>query len=327
MVSLFYPKLARAAPSLQKPLVDDNSVDTIPYMPPRTATPYGELYAKFGFPENFFKNISSQCYLESPKHEIPSSYPLIVFSPGGGAPRFWYTTIMEDLARQGYIVAAVDHPHDPLLVEFPDGESVVGLNKNLTREELLTMVKVRAQDLSFVINEVGKQFPRLSEPINTTNVIAFGHSLGGGIIAEAMLNDSRIAGGVNLDGVMWGSMDIYNATLAKPFLQFASEAFIDWPYAKWGEEWKRLTGWKLELCFKGASHFTFTDVPLIAEAHGLREKLDKDILGSVDGLRGLEVIVEYISAFARFRFTGSNERLLQPEGARDFPEVKVSRSL
>lgn len=99
------------------------------------------------------------------------------------------------------------------------------------------LVTVRAQDLSFVIDELGRRYPAM---INTTDVVALGHSLGGATVAEAALNDSRIKGGIDIDGRLFGSMEKPNITLSKPFLQFASEASSSVPYARWDEEWERL---------------------------------------------------------------------------------------
>lgn len=291
-------------------------------MPPTTAALYDELLVPFGFPNDTFEQLSTFCQQNAPLQDKPTAYPLLIFSPGGGAPRFFYTTISEDLARKGYVVVAVDHPSDALVVEFPDGRTVIGLNKTLTRDEVELLVTVRAQDMSFVIDELSRQF---SGKINTTDVVAFGHSLGGGTVAEATLNDSRIKGGINLDGRLFGSMEKPGTTISKPFLQFVSEASSSNPYLRWDEEWARLSGWKLELVLQGATHSTFTDLPLVAEALNLRDQLDKELLGEIDGTRGLEVTVEYVNAFAEFVLMGKNGSLLGSEGNERFPEVTVKR--
>lgn len=233
--------------------------------------------------------------------------------------------MLEDLARRGYVVVAIDHPYDALVVEFPDGHAVIGLNKTLTMDEVELLVTVRAQDLSFVIDELGRRY---DTTINTTDVVALGHSLGGATVAEAARNDSRIKGGINIDGRLFGSMEKQNTTLSKPFLQCASEASGSDPYWRWEEEWERLLGWKLELVLSGAAHSTFIDLPLIAEVLGIREQLGeegKQLFGMVDGVKGLEVVVEYVSAFAGFVLKGQNSSLLGSHGDDRFPEVVVRR--
>ena len=294
-------------------------------MPPITAALYDELIVPLGFPNNTLEQLSTICQQDALLRERDIAYPLLIFSPGGGSPRFFYTTILEDLARKGYVVVAIDHPHDALVVEFPDGVSIIGLNKTLTIDEVELLVQVRAQDMSFVIDELRRKF---SAKVNTTNVVAFGHSLGGATVAEATLNDTRIEGGINLDGRLFGSMEKPNITLSKPFLQFTSEAFSSNPYLRWDEGWARLSDWKLELALNNAAHATFTDMPLIAEAFHIREKLGEDgkeLLGKLDGMRGLEVVVEYVRAFAEFVLTGKDECLLGSDGNERFPEVDVKR--
>ena len=326
MISLYYPTQSHFSNLFleQRPKAD-NGRSTTPYMPPMTTALYGELIVQFGFPNSTFEQLSTLCEQNASLQPKSTAYSLLVFSPGGGAPRFLYATMLEDLARRGYVVVAIDHPHDSLVVEFPDGRAIIGLNKTLTRDEVELLVTVRAQDLSFVIDQLGRHYPTT---INTTDVVALGHSLGGATIAEAALNDSRIKGGINIDGRLFGSMEKPNTTLSKPFLQFASEALSEDPYVRWDEEWERLVGWKLELVLSDAAHSTFLDLPLIAEALGIRENLGeevKQILGMVDGVRGLEVMVEYVSAFAEFVLMGKNEGLLGSHGDDRFPEIVVKR--
>ena len=329
MISLYYSTQSHFSNFFleQRPEADSGHSTTTPYMPPMTAALYDELVIQFGFPNDTFEQLSTLCEQNASLLDQSTAYSLLVFSPGAGAPRFLYATMLEDLARRGYVVVAIDHPYDALVVEFPDGRAIMRLNDTITRDEVELLVTVRAMDLSFVVDELGRRYPTT---INTTDVVAFGHSLGGATVAEAALNDSRIKGGINFDGRLFGSMEKPNITLSKPFLQFASEASSLNPYIRWDEEWERLSGWKLELVFNGAAHSSFVDLPLIADSLGIREELDdevKQILGVVDGVRGLEVMVEYVNAFAGFMLKGKNESLLGSHGDDGFPEVVVKRHI
>ncbi len=132
-----------------------------------------------------------------------------------------------------------------------------------------------------------------------------------------------------MDGRLFGSMEKANTTLSRSFLQFASEESVNRSYWNWNQEWQRLGGWKLELCLKGAAHQTFSDYSLIAEAYALREKLGREAekqLGAIEGMRGLEIMVEYVSAFTRFVLKGSNESLLQNCRTTKYPVVVINRS-
>ena len=323
MTSIYYPAEPNTISALleQETKTEDRH-HTTPYMPPKTAALYDELATPLGFPTNTFEQLSSLCQQNAPPRDPSPTSPLLLFSPGGGASRFLYSTFLEDLARRGYTVVAIDHPYDALVVEFSDRHAIIGLNKTLTRTEVEQLVTVRAQDLSFVIDELSHHS---SNNQNTTEVIALGHSLGGAAVAEAALSDSRIKGGINLDGRLFGSIEKANTTLAKPFLQFASEASSSDPYLHWDEAWARLTGWKVELVLSGAAHATFTDLPVVAEAFGVRGRDGEDLLGKLGGVRGVEVVVEYVSAFAGFVSAGEKSSLLGRDGDERFPEVSVRR--
>lgn len=117
-----------------------------------------------------------------------------------------------------------------MIVEFLNDDTTLGSNKTLTKEDVELLASVRAQDISFLIDQLGRRTLLRPKPMNVTSVVAFGHSLGGASVAEAMLNDSRIKGGINWDGRLFGSMEKANTILSKPFLQFASEDLVNRSY-------------------------------------------------------------------------------------------------
>ncbi|KAK4696962.1 hypothetical protein P7C71_g1023, partial [Lecanoromycetidae sp. Uapishka_2] len=302
--------------------------DKLPYMPPATVAFYDTIFAYYGLPNRSFEHVCTQCFLHAPISKQQSKHPLLVFSPGGGASRLFYTTILEELARLGYVVAAIDHTYDALIVEFPDGHVVKGGFENTGKPPRELLVRTRAQDVSFVIDELSKARTDHPFELNTSHVITFGHSFGGATAAEAAFNDSRIRGAVNIDGPLFGSLEKPNTILSKPVLQFQSEEAMEKPPWDWDKDWQKLSGWKLQLLLKGAQHTTFTDLPLVFEVLKLREKWGREgreILGTVDGLRGLKIMVAYVSAFVDQVLMGKNSSLLDGSGDGRFPEVKVTR--
>ena len=106
-------------------------------------------------------------------------FPLLLFSPGFGNKPSQYLSQLEDLASQGYVIAAVDHPVDVL-------------NSFEARAVLW------AQDIVSAKQEVLGSSSR--EIIDSSKIGAFGHSLGGRAAAGSCLLDSSIRACLNEDG-------------------------------------------------------------------------------------------------------------------------------
>ena len=82
---------------------------------------YHELIIPFGFSNKTFDQPSSVCQRNAPLEAKSTAHSLSILSLGGGAPRFLYTTMLKDFVRRGFVVVAIDHLYDALVVEFPDG--------------------------------------------------------------------------------------------------------------------------------------------------------------------------------------------------------------
>ena len=204
MVSLFYPTHGPRSQLLVDQQTRYHSGNPLtPYMPPATAAFYGDFLAKDGVAKGTIERIFTRCQDSAPTPKDPSVHPLIIFSPGGGGSRFLYTTIAQEIARKGYIVASLDHPFDALVVEFPDGRMIRGVDIDSPYLVEL-MVEVRAQDVSFVIDELGSTSLSYPFSVNVNNTVVVGHSPGGATSAEVALNDTRVRGGVNFDGRLFG---------------------------------------------------------------------------------------------------------------------------
>ena len=103
MISLYYPAQRDPSKLLEQALKADSRHNTIPFMPPLTAALYEELVVPFGFPQNTFEQHLAICQQDTLFQHGSSAYPLLIFSPGGGASRLLYSTILEDLARKAIL--------------------------------------------------------------------------------------------------------------------------------------------------------------------------------------------------------------------------------
>ncbi|RFU30527.1 hypothetical protein B7463_g5820, partial [Scytalidium lignicola] len=208
MVSSFYPVSHNCK---------SNSLCPVPYMPSFTAAFLDQSYSQYGIPNGTFEQFQLQLACNNtidPKDNSFSvhSFPIVLFSPGAGAPRLFYSIIAQYISSNGFIVITIDHPGDAELVEFSSGTVIYNAITNLTLNDLTKSVVVRSQDASFVLDSlsqvsiVRRLIPGACSGFDVPRVAMYGHSLGGAAAASAAYHDHRIVGAVDLDGSLFGSV-------------------------------------------------------------------------------------------------------------------------
>ncbi|MFC7817687.1 alpha/beta hydrolase family protein [Streptomyces sp. NPDC057367] len=252
-------------------------------------------------------------------------FPLVLLSPGFGMPRTTLTSLADDLASRGYVVAAVDHAYESLATEFPGGRVMpcVACEEVDARVEFAGVVRGRAADLSFVIDELTdrRRAGALARVIDPRRIGAAGHSIGGATAAAAMAADRRVRAGVDLDGDFF--VDDAGAGLGRrPFMMVGAEDTYS-PGSDgtdWAGAWDRLHGWKRWLTVEGAGHFSFTDFPWLGDRLGL--PTDPEV--PLSGERSWHITRDYVAAFFELHLRGVPQPLLQ--GPTDLrPEVDFHR--
>ncbi|MBE3008037.1 hypothetical protein IL992_02365 [Microbispora sp. NEAU-D428] len=144
MVSLWYPaKKAKGTAA--------------PYVTPRESA----LILK-GFPE--LKNLPPDTLAKTKTHARAAApalakkggWPLVVMSPGMTMPRATLTSLAEEFASRGYMVAGVEHTCESVATTFPDGRTVTfragagGQTPELGEK----VARVRAADTTFVLDQL-----------------------------------------------------------------------------------------------------------------------------------------------------------------------------
>ncbi len=174
-------------------------------------------------------------------HAIPISnkearYPVLVFSPGFGGPHYIYSSLLEELASHGYIVAAINHTYTSEPIEFPDGrilrassewakfaQSSETMEKAMN-EEVTTWLSDGqfVLDQLAVINQHDSQ-NILTQKLDLNHIGVLGHSFGGSLAASLCRIDPRCKAGIDIDGPLFGeNQDIgFN----KPFMFLFAEPF------------------------------------------------------------------------------------------------------
>ncbi|RJE25719.1 PAF acetylhydrolase family protein [Aspergillus sclerotialis] len=283
--------------------------------------------------------------------EGEEQYPLLLFSPGVEESRLVYANFLSSVASQGFVVVAVDHPYDVNAVEFPDGEVIQGIN--MTKDESTTLLdlRTRVEDMSFVLSQISPSSqspspaafpsppsvappspskkrgnkpnpilpPAVQQKTKVSDPVIFGHSFGGATAAQALYVDPRFVGGVNLDGILFGS--VVGSGFGKPFLEMKSQTSSSVRDSTWKKFFGKLTGWKLQVQVQGAQHESFSDLGEIVNAIGAKGKNVDEIVGTISGERMIEIMTAYVSATARQAVLGTKEKLLDGP-SKEYPEVK-----
>lgn len=292
-------------------------------------------------PNGTFEKLALQLAGKFPQTQSTLDLPIVLFSPAEATTRLFYSVIAQTIASSGYIVITIDAPYDVDIVEYPDG-SMDLINTTVaataTEADILLAVSTRAQDASFVLDQlcnasvISQLIPGSSHGLDVQKVAMFGHSLGGAATAAAMLNDSRIAGGLAMDGSLYGP--VVQEGLDRPFMLMAhtnhtrtNDSSAGDPSNSWFDFWPNLRGWKLDIIIANSLHYTFSDLPIVLETLGIvpNATVANNLhVTDLDGSRALKIVTTYVTAFLDMVLKYKHSPLLQGPVAA-FPEVTFER--
>jgi predicted dienelactone hydrolase len=315
MVSLWYP----AAPSGGRPAR---------YMTPAESELQLATRGITGVPPDVLSTTRTNAVSDATPAGQQRSLPLVVLSPGFTSPRSALTALAEDLASHGYAVAGIEHTYESFATAFPDGRVTTCLARQARRRGEGFWEKAmagRAADVSFVLSELTGAHPPCpgAALINPSRIAMAGHSLGGAAAIAALLADSRIRAGIDMDGSTHAR--IPDEGLARPFLFLGQPHYTPGqpsppipgklgPVSTWERDWRRLTGWKRWLVVAGAVHASFTDMALLADQAGI------DTGAGLSGARSLDITRAYVRAFFDQHLRSEPRSLLDQPSPR-YPEV------
>jgi dienelactone hydrolase len=320
MVSLWYP----ATPAGGRPA---------PYMTPAESELQLTSRGITGIPQDALSTVETNAVSNATPAGRQRSLPLVVLSPGFTSSRSTLTALAEDLASHGYVVAGIDHTYESYATAFPDGRVTTCLAREAPRRDRKEKVVAgRAADVCFVLGELTGAHPAWPGAglIDPSRVAMAGHSAGGAAAIAAMLADSRIRAGIDMDGST--AAPIPDEGLSRPFLFLGKQSSYtpgsggavasgtrDWKVLRgavttWERDWEFLTGWKRWLVVAGAVHASFTDLALLADQTGL------DIGAGTPGARSLDITRAYVRAFFDQHLRGTPQALLDQPSPR-YPEV------
>ncbi|RDL31974.1 uncharacterized protein BP5553_09376 [Venustampulla echinocandica] len=303
--------------------------EKVPYMPPVVAAAEDNILAPYGWPAGVLGSI--EVVFCSPKTSPPINTretPVVVLSTGLNTTRFYYAAFAQEVASRGFTVISIDHPFETDIVEFPDGTIALGGNTNKSDVASIEFsLSTRVDDTSFLLNELG-----IKGSGRNSKAVMFGGSFGGAAAAAAMMNDTRIRGGVNLDGALWGpvvNVGFDNPGTKQSFILWGAEGHNTTSADDWGKFWSMLTKqrvWKKELSLTGGAHAAFWDLPFIADVAEVRDKMPDDmeeaLLGLFPGARAIKIVADYLHDFFHFVLDEKPEEGLLSGPNPAYPEVQ-----
>ncbi|MGK5643059.1 alpha/beta hydrolase family protein [Streptomyces sp. URMC 126] len=250
--------------------------------------------------------------------------PLVVLSPGFGQSRASLTSVAEELASRGYVVAGVDHTYETA-VEFPGGRIEQCAICGPEERDNAAVVRNRAKDLRFVLDRIVANSPVVPGlRVDRARIGMAGHSIGGASAVEVLGQDARVSAAADMDGDFF--TDPPAGGVKKPVLLLgaARAGDLGGPMDTWSPAWKHMTGWKRWLDVGKGGHMSFTDMHWLADQVGLPPGVPPEdaagAFGTISSDRSNALTRAYLVAFFDRQLRNAPGKLLDGPSA-EFPEV------
>ena len=192
-----------------------------------------------------YQKVSTNSYVRTSFSEEIESSNLIIISPGRGTERFLYTTIAEELASHGFVIAAVDMPQigyvfyqDGMVIKpsskFKPPRGMMGGPYEKVDTFFEEPTELGFKDLTFAyqkITDLNTSDPnnRFTGKINLNSIGIFGHSLGGRIAGKFAVENKNVKAYISMEGIPPREIR-YEGKMNIPVAMLCSSG--TWPYAK-----------------------------------------------------------------------------------------------
>jgi predicted dienelactone hydrolase len=289
---------------------------------------------------NSFALVNTHSALNAPLLKDDHPLPLLLGLPGLGFPRFFMTSLAEDLASHGYLVVCIDNPYN--FAVQPDGRvQTTAQDNEADQSEAYSTSRTEswAKDASFVVSAITDPYNpiigRFASRIDKSRIGIFGHSIGGAVAVEACRIDARFKAAIDMDGLPFGK--VASEGFSRPTAIFASHVDqSDADLAKRGrtrEQWEEMGRQRKALwapifaasksraywvLINGTNHSHFSDIPFIWP-----EAIARFGGRIIDPNRGFEIITTYMREFFGQYLRDAGSKLLT-SGSKQYPEVTVT---
>lgn len=276
------------AVQLWYPIRPDSSEPKAPYVPHPKELAAGLSATTMPVPAFVFEHlglVQTNSRQDAPVLEQQGAWPVLIFSHGMNLFRQQNTFQAEELASNGYIVAAIDHTYDAAATVLSDGRVAPALTKlDDGLPALDAHITLWVEDVKSVLDQLeqlnASSDSRFHGALNMSKIGMFGHSFGGATAMQMLLQDERIIAAINMDGGLYGPT-AQDTGVGKPFLLMNAEDTENYykDAVSKGQnlqtdsaEWMlsmlnhrrelALTGGGCSLTIPSTHHFSFTDYSL-----------------------------------------------------------------
>lgn len=312
VVWLWYP----AAPAPGAP--------TAPYVPPQWAKLRDAEHGAGAILFQASDSVRVHAIADAPVAPQRPQYPVLVLEPGMGRLPTDYTSLAEELASHGYIVAGITPTDSANTVVFPDGRAVrsvrgAQIESSADKDAGNRLVSVWGDDVTFTLDRLtalGRDATSgFAGKLDLDHVGLLGHSFGGATALDVCQRERRCAAAIDLDGSPFGAVE--QTGLGKPMMCILSEPPTEGDLALLRHIAAAAPlGSAYLLTIAGTRHFNFADDAVMMSPLRLF-----GLLGPIDGARGLQITREYVRAFFDTFLLGSISPLLRGASGL-YPEVR-----
>jgi len=294
------------------------------------------------FMRSFFKRdpavVRAHSRADVPIASAHRAYPVVLLRPGGSALTTDFTTLAEDLASHGYVVAGFDAPalsfvfvgSNGRVTARAPGNTVENANGNLEDPVVTRVLAMWLVDVKVVIDKL----QQLSDApagmfagrLDLARLGAAGHSFGGAQALQFCHDDGRCRAAIDIDGIPFGSVVIDG--LRKPamfLLSDHSREMADPESQKVAgmirSIYDRLPMPRAYATIRTANHFSFAD-QILLNSQAAVALLRFAGLGALDARRGLAISADCVRTFFDVTLNGASPAMLKQLSER-YPEVAV----
>lgn len=273
MVQVWYPAQEQA------------SATPVPYIQnPAIFVSIAQLLRLPSFTFNHLKYVTTHAVPSAPPADNEPSYPVLIFLSGRAGYRQSNTFQIEALVSHGYIVVALDQPYAASGVSFPDGRMITMDSRLYDPAHpghaafLDEIIPFLAQDVSFTLDQLTAL--NLADPnasltgrLDLQHIGVFGVSLGGTVVGEACLQETRLQACLVMDAFM--PTNVVEAGLQQPTMWISrdettmrregwQQADIDETQTTMRQVYASLSEDGYLVLVPGMFHTDFTDAPLFS---------------------------------------------------------------